>query len=130
MSHYSYLNFSSYCAVVPNITSAAPDGGVYVVNETFPVTFMCTATGIPAPDIQWMRESMTLDPANNSSLAQRIELSSPVVDEPEGSVASVTRTVTISDTMEGDRGNYSCVAMNIAEGGTDEEAFELFIQGN
>ena len=124
------MNFSSYCAVVPNITFAAPEGGVYVVNETFSVTFMCTATGIPAPDIQWMRESMTLNPSNNSSFAQRIELSSPVVDEPERSVASVTRTVTISDTVEGDRGNYSCVGTNVAEGGTDEETFELFIQGN
>jgi hypothetical protein len=120
---------SLYCAVIPNITFAAPEGGVYVVNETFPITYMCMATGIPAPDIRWMRGSMTLDPENNSSLAQRIELGSPDMDEPQRSVASVMRTLTINNTMEGDAGSYSCVATNVAEGGTDEETFELFVQG-
>ena len=72
---------------------------------------------------------MILDPANNSPLAQRITLGSPAMDEPERRVASVTRTLTISDTIEGDRGNYSCVATNIAEGGRDEEGFELSVQG-
>ena len=72
---------------------------------------------------------MTLDPSNNSSFAQRIELSSPVVDEPERSVAFVMRTLIINDTMEVDAGDYSCVATNVAEGGRDEEAFGLFVQG-
>ena len=72
---------------------------------------------------------MILDPANNSPLAQRITLGSPAVDEPERSIASVTRTLTISDTTEGDADNYSCIATNIAEGGRDEEGFELFVQG-
>ncbi len=72
---------------------------------------------------------MTLDPDNNSSLAQRIDLGSPDVDEPQRSVASVTRTLTISNTMEGDAGMYSCVAMNVAEGGRDNETFELSVQG-
>ena len=76
-----------------------------------------------------MRGSVLLDPANNSSLEQRIELSSPDVDEPERSVASVTRTLTISNTVEGDAGNYSCVATNVASMGRDEDNFQLFVQG-
>ena len=72
---------------------------------------------------------MVLDPDNNSSLAQRIELSSLDVDEPERSVASVSRMFTIGNAMEGDAGTYSCVATNDAEGGRDEEEFELFVQG-
>ena len=76
-----------------------------------------------------MRGSMVLDPDNNSSLAQRIELSTPDVDEPERSVASVSRMLTISNAMEGDADMYSCVATNDAEGGRDDEVFELFVQG-
>ena len=72
---------------------------------------------------------MILDPANNPSLAQRIGLSSPDVNEPERRVASVMRTLTINGTIEGDAGMYSCVATNIAEGGRDEEGFELSVQG-
>ena len=66
---------------------------------------------------------MILDPAN------RIGLSSPDVNEPERRVASVTRTLTINGTIEGDAGMYSCVATNIAEEGRDEEGFELSVQG-
>ena len=126
---YKRVFFSPHCAVVPSITFAAPESGVYVVNETFEVTFTCNATGIPAPDIRWMRGSMVLNPDNNSSLAQRIELSTPDVDEPERSVASVSRMLTIGNAMEGDAGVYSCVATNDAKGGRDDEAFELFVQG-
>ena len=123
--------FSSHCAVVPNIVFAAPEGGVYVVNETFPITFLCNATGIPTPEIQWMRGSMVLDPANNSTFDQRLQLSNQDVDEPERAVASVTRMLTITDTMEGDAGNYSCVATNDASMGMgrDEDNFQLFVQG-
>ena len=117
-------------AVVPVIDSFAPESGVYVVNETFETVFFCNATGIPPPEIQWTRGSTTLDPDNeNSTFSQRLQLSTPVVDEPERSVSSVMRTLTISDTLEGDAGMYSCVATNVAENGRDDETFELFVQG-
>ena len=120
---------SSIIVVNPVITSFAPDDGVYVVNETFQVIFICNATGIPAPDIQWLRGSEIHDPAVNSTLAQRLQLSTPTVDEPDRSVSTVTRMLTISNTMESDADMYSCVATNNASIGRAQEEFSLFVQG-
>ena len=116
-------------AVNPVITFSAPEDGVYVVNETFQVVFICNATGIPAPDIQWLRGSEIHDPAVNSTLAQRLQLSTPTVDEPDRSVSTVTRMLTISNTMESDADMYSCVATNNASTGRAQEDFTLFVQG-
>ena len=91
---------------------------------------MCNATGIPAPEIQWTRSSVILNPEDNTTFPQRLELSSPAVDRPERSVASVTRTLTISNTLEIDADNYSCVATNDAAVGRDEDVFRLLVQGN
>ena len=122
-------NFLFYCVVNPMITFSAPEGGVYIVNETFPVEFMCSATGIPVPEIQWRRGSLILEPGNNTMFTQRLELSAPTVDQPERSVASVTRTLIIRDTVAADADDYSCVANNSALVGRDEQIFELFVQG-
>ena len=122
-------DFFPHYTVNPMIDFSSPDGGVYVVNEMFPIVFMCNATGIPTPEIQWRRGSMILDPADNSTFAGRLELSSPSVDEPERSVSSTTRTLTVNNTMEGDAGGYSCVATNDAAVGRDDANFQLFVQG-
>ena len=116
-------------AVNPVITFSAPEDGVYVVNETFQVVFICNATGIPAPDIQWLRGSEIHDPTVNSTLAQHLQLSTPTVDEPDRSVSTVTRMLTISSTMESDVDMYSCVAINNASTGRAQEDFTLFVQG-
>ena len=72
---------------------------------------------------------MILNPTVNSTLVQRLELSTPTVDEPDRSVSTVTRMLTISNTMESDADMYSCVATNNASTGRTQETFTLFVQG-
>ena len=101
-----------------------------MVNVSDPVTFQCSATGVPAPSIQWFRGPYVL----NSSSDSRISLSDPTVAEPDRDLATVERTLTISSTMSSAMSSdsdttYSCRASNIAAEGMDSETFELFVQG-
>ena len=96
-----------------------------MVNETFPVTFTCTATGIPPPTIEWMREGEML---TNTSLGSRLTLGDASVTDTPGNVSEVTRMLTISNAMDDDSENYTCEANNDAEGGKDSEEFELLVQ--
>ena len=108
------------------ITFAA-DNGVYIVNETFPVTFTCTATGIPAPNITWSRNSDLILADTDSG--GRFELTNRTINMTQGVVSVVTRMLTISNTMDTDNGTYTCEANNTAVGGKDQEDFELYVQG-
>ena len=121
-----YKNGLYFNSVVPNITSYLPDeSSHYVVNVTDDITFQCTATGVPPPDLQWYRGDAML---NTSSM--RVTLSSAFVDEPNRAVATVTRELIHSDTSTSDAGtDYSCIASNAAMDGEDSEKFELFVQG-
>ena len=105
--------FHSLCySVVPNITFPVDDGFTYTVNETDPVTFTCSATGIPPPEITWMRNGVVL----NESADSRISLGNP--SDPEtvptagGNISTVSRSLTISSTRDNDSDNYTCVASN------------------
>ena len=97
----------------------------YTINETDPVTFECTATGIPAPDIGF----------NFSSIASRVQVSgvpsSPieVARMSDGEmVYQDTRTAVITSTVDSDSGVYECIAINDIPG-MDSEQFELIVQG-
>ena len=114
--------------VVPVITISA-ESGVYIVNETFPVTFMCTATGIPPPTIQWLRGDFLLDPSINDTLSSRFQLTDPVVNRTEGVVSVVMRMLTINNALDSDNGTYTCRANNSAVNGEDQDSFELYVQG-
>ena len=108
------------------ITFAA-NNGVYIVNETFPVTFFCTATGIPPPTIGWSRN---VDPIVDDTVSGgRFQLTNRTVNMTRGVVSVVTRMLTISNTMDTDNGTYTCEANNDAVGGKDQEDFELYVQG-
>ena len=114
--------------VVPVITFSA-ENGVYIVNETFPVTFTCTATGIPPPSIEWLMGDFLLDPNTNDSLSGRFQLGDPIVNITEGAVSVVMHMLTINSAIDSDNGTYACKANNSAVGGEDHENFELYVQG-
>ena len=112
--------------MIPNITFPV-DSTVYVVNETDPVTFTCSATGIPPPEINWMRNGM---PISNA----RVTLSNPTMPElyptDGGNIFLVSRNLTLANTMDADSGTYTCVASNgNAVTPSDTQDFELFVNG-
>ena len=122
-------NTFSFPIVVPEIVFSALVGG-YVVNETLAVTFMCNATGIPPPTIQWFRDQTLLSGTMGSDFSGTDLNSRVVVDESSlGEVSSVSRSLTVMNAMDGDTGIYRCAATNEAMNGTDMEEFELFVQG-
>ena len=123
LPHYQFT-------VVPVVISVYPDGQLtYTVNEGNSVTFECTATGIPDPEITWRRNGM----AFNSS-DQRVTIGSmPSImevmrDSDNETVFEVTQTLTLNTTMDSDSGMYECVAMN--DVGQDSSSFELIVQGD
>ena len=119
----------SIIIVCPEISSLAP-GGRFAINQTNPVTFVCAATGIPAPTIQWYRGNMLL-----SGTDSRITINDTVFSMPFGDVASVGSSLSIDSTLGSDSGTYRCVATNNLiniddmEIGIDEENVTLIVQG-
>ncbi|KAM4896067.1 hemicentin-1 [Sylvia borin] len=71
------------------------------------VQLLCNATGVPAPDVQWLKDGKTV--ASDDS--QRIRVT------PDGSTLNISRALT-SDT-----GKYTCVATNSA--GEEDRIFNL-----
>ena len=117
------------CAVIPSILTP-PVNFTYVVNETDPVIFMCSATGIPPPEITWMRNGVLLD----NNVDPRISLSNPSDQEAfpttGGDIYSVSCNLTISNTRDNDSDNYACVASNgNARTPSVTQDFELVVQG-
>ena len=104
-----------------------PDGLVYTVNETDPVTFTCSATGIPPPEITWMRNGAVLD----GNVDSRISFSDPeTVPTGGGNISSVSRSLTVSNTRDNDSDTYTCVASNrntVTPNVTQN--FRLFVNG-
>ena len=96
----------------------------YTVNESEPVTFECTAAGIPAPDIYF----------NFTSITSRVQVSVPsspieVTRMSDGEmVYQVTQTATIASTVDSDSGVYECIVTNDIPG-MDSVQFELIVQG-
>ena len=95
---------------------------IYVTNETNPVTFQCTTTGIPTPSITWYRDGAILLPSKDSRItnfSKQLMLFSGLYQ--------VTQSLTINTTTDHDSGNYSCVANNTVS--SDTATFELKVQG-
>ena len=115
--------------MVPNVTFPL-DGQVYTVNETDPVTFNCSATGIPPPEISWMRNGVV----QNESVDSRISLGNPsdleTISTAGGNIFSVSRSLTISSTRDNDSDTYTCVASNgNAVTPNVTQNFGLFVNG-
>jgi len=107
-----------------------PANFTYVVNETDPVIFMCSATGIPPPEITWIRNGVLLD----ENVDPHISLSNPsdpeVFSTTRGDIYSVSRNLTINNTRDNDSDTYTCVASNrnaVTPNVTQD--FELVVQG-
>ena len=100
----------------------------YTVDERNSVIFECTATGIPAPEITWLKDGVEL----NSTSDPRITFgaaSDPMAvsrDDAE-TVLKVTRNLTLANTVDEDSGSYVCMAANVA--GKCNDTFEVIVQG-
>ena len=96
----------------------------YTVNETDSIIFECTATGIPAPEIDFDFGNITARvDVRESSLPVEVTRS-----QDRETIYQITRTAMINRTMDSDSGVYMCVANN--EYGMDQESFEFIVQGN
>ena len=115
-----------FTAVLPVVTSVYPEVGQmnYTVNESEPVTFKCTATGIPAPDIEF-NFNMIASHVQTGTLSTPIEVARTYDGE---MVYQVTQTAVINSTVDSDFGVYQCTATNDILGRKSTE-FELIVQG-
>ncbi len=134
--NYSYIFIPSFQSVIPEITFPSPDTTL-IVNETFSTVIQCSATGIPAPDIQWFRGAMELTGVgsvlnNSQATNDRIVLSEPSIGRlstPNGTIYQTDSTLTLNNAMGNDTGDYYCVASNGNTGQpTDSRDFDIFVQ--
>ena len=96
------------------------------------MTFVCSATGIPTPLIQWYQGDLLLN-GTGLGINSRVNLTTTVNAMRE--LGSVMSSLTISATMGGDSGTYICVATSVITNytqttqGRSDEIVKLFVQG-
>ena len=102
----------------------------FTVNEDNSVTFNCSASGIPAPNISWFRvdqNGSTTDitdarfSISPSQVNDNYELS-----DSRGTGFLVTSQLTVLTTQDEDSGKYQCQAEN--DVGNTTREFELVVQ--
>ena len=110
--------------MVPEIVLPG-EGFLYIVNEFQPIVFVCGATGIPAPTVNWYRNDVILNEATNN----RVSIAPPSITQPDD-VFSVLHTLTIDSTRDSDSDTYTCVADNgNRRMPNDTLNIELFVRG-
>ena len=120
--HIYVINFLIILpAVIPQITFP-PSPYNYVANKTSNVTFVCTATGIPPPMIQWY-------PSIGPGRTVAVQGSPTPFSTSGGYVWQVNATLTVTNVQQGDTGVYACWASN-GVGPNITQNFTLFVQGN
>ena len=103
--------------VVPTVSSNMP---VYVVNESSTVTFQCTGTGVPVPDITWYRNGALITDTRFNKTTNLTLLDSSSL------IYSVTGSLTLNNAVDTDTDTgYSCTANNSA--GSASESFGLTV---
>ena len=127
------MNFVLCIHAVPMIITSPGPGHRLVVNQTDSVTFECSATGIPTPLIQWYQSDLLLN-GTGPGINSRVNLTT-TVNISLGELSTAISSLTISDTMGGDSGNYTCAATNVLTNYTEMTEgrkiviIELFVQG-
>ena len=113
-------------SVIPEIIFPNDSFTGYVVNVTDPVIFVCTATGIPPPTIQWFRDGVLL--RSGVMLSEPSQTMVPATMG-TGMIYQVERTLTFN-TAASDTDTYTCEAsnMNVVQP-TTTQSFTLFVQG-
>ena len=97
------------------------------------MTFVCSASGIPAPTITWFSLVGNIPSVLNKDVDIRVSMSDLLIDENyepldgRGTVFFVTSRLTLSGSNDSDSGTYSCQAEN--ELGNATREFELIVQG-
>ena len=97
------------------------------------MTFVCSASGIPAPTITWFSLVGNMPTELNKDDDNRVAMSDLLIDENyetldgRGTVFFVTSRLTFSRSDDSDSGTYSCQAEN--EFGIATREFELIVQG-
>ncbi|KAL5487215.1 hypothetical protein EMCRGX_G019791 [Ephydatia muelleri] len=116
-----------FVQVLPNITSPAASI-TYTVNSSDPVTFQCTASGIPPPLITFYNSYGPL----SSDVDPRVIISDPITGSitiGQQTVSTTSRNLIINSTRDKDSGNYTCVAFNnIGATFYSNQTFRLFVQ--
>ena len=87
-------------------------------NETNPTQFVCKATGVPVPYIQWYFNAVMINLSNSS------KYNSSLIGLNETMIES---TLFIINAESSDVGTYTCVAKNII--GTDQSSGVLSVNG-
>ncbi|XP_011404665.2 PREDICTED: receptor-type tyrosine-protein phosphatase delta-like isoform X2 [Amphimedon queenslandica] len=90
-------------AFVPTVSSQMMN---YVVDENSTVTFQCTGTGVPEPDITWYRNGVPITDTRFSELTESMLDSSSLIYSVNGSLTLNNAYNTDTDT------GYSCTATN------------------
>ena len=102
----------------------SPQGPTAIsVNETYSVSFVCTAKGFPAVDITWRYQNTQLMDSDPGLSIQSVTV------ENNNGFLDTTSTLTKSSVDRSDAGNYVCVASNTVFGSpaSDMQQFVLTV---
>ena len=95
----------------------------YTVNEENPISFECSATGIPSPMITWYRNGTLISEDTDS----RISINESIPVQLDSSLLYLlNETLTINSTTDTDTDLYSCTA-DTDDVGRDSAEFELIV---
>ena len=94
------------------------------VNETYPMSLVCSARGYPAVDITWQYQNTQLMDSDPGLSIQS------VTEESINGFLNTTSTLTIQSVDRSDAGNYACNASNTVFGSpvSDMQQFMLTVK--